>query len=270
MEAAPSRIFGPSAARSRGREATLVSALVHLLFFALLAAGLVDWLSRDIEAPPAGEGDMAVRFVASGGAGSSAAPVDDAGGASEPVEPTPEAEPVPPTPVAPRIPRPLAFEELVVPAIPREAAPPIETSSETPPLPRIESRGLGGLGPRTGPSTSKGSQLGPPGVSGGGRPHGGGDYDVDPVPIYKPDSPPYPKEARERMISGEVILEVLVKLDGSTEVVGVIKSLPHCVPAAIENARKWRWKPAIKDGKPVEAYGIITVTFDLFSTRPSN
>jgi hypothetical protein len=56
-----------------------------------------------------------------------------------------------------------------------------------------------------------------------------------------------------------------VRLDGSTEVVRVIKSLPHCLDAAIENSRLWRWKPALKEGKPVEALGIITVTFDIFA-----
>jgi outer membrane biosynthesis protein TonB len=69
------------------------------------------------------------------------------------------------------------------------------------------------------------------------------------------------------MVSGEVILQVLVKLDGSTEVVGVIKSLPYCVDTARENPKLWRWKPALREGKPVEALGIITVTFDIFSQK---
>ena len=109
----------------------------------------------------------------------------------------------------------------------------------------------------------------PPGGFGGGG-FGGGDFspggwDIEPVPIFEPPSPPYPPVAREKMVAGEVILQVLVHLDGSTEVVRVIKSLPYCVDAAKENARLWRWKPALKNGKPVEALGIITVTFDIFA-----
>ena len=69
------------------------------------------------------------------------------------------------------------------------------------------------------------------------------------------------------MIAGEVILEILVKLDGSTDVVRVIKSLRYCTESAIENARLWRWKPALTNGEPVEAMGIITVTFDFISSR---
>jgi protein TonB len=103
---------------------------------------------------------------------------------------------------------------------------------------------------------------------GGGT--GGGDFspgawDIEPVLIYQPDPPPYPSVAREKMVAGEVILQVLVRLDGSTEVVRVIKSLPYCVDAAKENSKLWRWKPALKDGKPVEAFGIISVTFDIFA-----
>ena len=45
----------------------------------------------------------------------------------------------------------------------------------------------------------------------------------------------------------------------------MIKSLPYCVDAAKESAKLWRWKPALKDGKPVEAFGIISVTFDIFA-----
>ena len=58
------------------------------------------------------------------------------------------------------------------------------------------------------------------------------------------------------------MLQVLVRLDGSTEVLGVIKTgCRACVETARNHALLYRWKPALKDGKPVEAIGIITVTF---------
>ena len=63
------------------------------------------------------------------------------------------------------------------------------------------------------------------------------------------------------------MLQVLVKLDGSTEVLGVIKSgCRACVETARKHALLYRWKPALKDGKPVEAIGVISVTFGLFPT----
>ena len=277
MEGANYRIFAPPALQRKSREAALLSALVHVSIFALLAAGLVDWLSKSVEAPAAGAGDMEVRFVVAGGsagaheAAESAGAAEDLPAAADLVEPASAAETPPPTPLAPRVPRPLRLEELEVPVLPQETAHALDVGAlDSPQLPQIQSQSLGGLGPRRKAPVPGGSGIGPAGASRRGAPHARGSYDVDPVPIYKPTEPPYPEKARERMVSGEVILEVIVKLDGSTEVVSVIKSLPHCVDAAIENARKWRWKPALKDGRPVEAYGIITVSFDLFRAGAEN
>ena len=104
------------------------------------------------------------------------------------------------------------------------------------------------------------------GGSGGGAYSPGG-YDVEPELVYEPDEPPYPESARRRRITGDVMLQVLVKLDGSTEVLGVIKSgCRACVETARQHAALYRWKPALKDGKPVEAVGVIIVTFGLFPT----
>ena len=63
------------------------------------------------------------------------------------------------------------------------------------------------------------------------------------------------------------MLQVLVKLDGSTEVLTVLKSgCRACVETARRHALLYRWAPALKDGKPVEAVGMITVRFGLFPT----
>jgi periplasmic protein TonB len=202
------------------------------------------------------------------------------------VDPPPVENPQPrKAPVAPRKPRQLNFDDLDVPDLPDETALLFQgvfspDAVDFPGLSLTDGRDLGGIdtepssgtgggiggGKGTGVGTGEGWGVGP----GRGGGFGGGDYapggwDIEPVPIYRPPDPPYPPMAREKMVAGEVILQVLVKLDGSTEVVRVVKSLPFCVEAAKESARLWRWKPALKEGKPVEAYGIITVTFDIFA-----
>ena len=88
--------------------------------------------------------------------------------------------------------------------------------------------------------------------------------DKDPELVSKPPSPSYPAKARERMVRGEVLLQVVVELDGTTTVSRILKYLPYCNITAIENAARWRWKPATKDSKPVRASGIITVSFDIY------
>ncbi|MFQ5790596.1 MAG: energy transducer TonB [Acidobacteriota bacterium] len=186
-------------------------------------------------------------------------------------------------PVAPRRIPPFRTDSLKVPDLPTDTAllfdqVPSPDAVEFPGLSLVDLRDYGGLdtevsagtgggvggGEGTGVGTGTGWGVGPGegGGFGGGKYRPGG-WDVDPVVVYKPPVPAYPPKARERMLTGEVILQIVVKLDGSTEVLGVIKSLPYCVEAAMENAKLWRWKPALKEGKPVEAMGIITVEFSL-------
>jgi TonB family protein len=85
-------------------------------------------------------------------------------------------------------------------------------------------------------------------------------WDSDPVLQQKPEDPPYPAEAAEHHVQGKVVLDILVRLDGSTEVVEVLEGLPHgCNEMAMEHARLWRWRPATRNGQPVEASGEIWV-----------
>lgn len=278
------------------RQAVLASVLAHLTVFAVLVVGPVTYWASDGELPSLDA--LRIRFYdpgeGSGGGGG--------GGGSRGERPTayipvrvepPEAErperPEPESrraPIAPRKPRPLSFDELDVPDLPEETALLFggvfsPDAVEFPGLSLTDGRDYGGLdrapssgtgggiggGEGTGVGTGEGWGVGP----GRGGGFGGGDYspggwDIEPVLVYRPDAPDYPRQARERMVRGEVILQVLVKRDGSTEVVRVIKSLPYCVEAAKQHAALWRWKPALKNGKPVESLGIITVTFDIFST----
>jgi len=274
--------------RTRARVA---SALVHLLVLAVMLFGTTEWFSGDDSedsiAPrvryyfPGGEGPGG-----GGGGGGSAGKRPTAYIPTRFVDVQPPAEtPERRAPVAPRKPRALSFDDIEVPDLPTESTSLFEgvfspDAVEFPGLSTEDSRDWGGID--TAPSSGTGGGVGGgrgsgvgtgegwgvgPGRGGG---FGGGDFspggfDIEPEPIYEPPSPPYPSVAREKMVAGEVILQVLVRLDGSTEVVRVIKSLPYCVDAAKENAQLWRWKPALKNGKPVEALGIITVTFDIFA-----
>ncbi len=64
-----------------------------------------------------------------------------------------------------------------------------------------------------------------------------------------------------------MVLEILVRREGSTEVLRVLESLPYgCDDAAIEAAQQWRFKPALQGGKPVDAVGIIRVEFEMKSS----
>jgi uncharacterized protein (TIGR02246 family) len=87
-------------------------------------------------------------------------------------------------------------------------------------------------------------------------------WDTDPVVEFRPPEPPLPPEAKANKVSGRVLLGIIVRRDGTTEVVKVLQGLPHgCTEAAVENARQWRYKPALREGQPIEATGTIWVNF---------
>lgn len=206
----------------------------------------------------------------------------------EPSRPEPEPERPREAPIAPRKPRPLRFEDLenladqpdlsavvlgTVFSPQAVASPGLSLSDFTDRGGRdaAPSAGSGGgIGGGEGIGTGEGQGWGVgPGYGGGsgGGAYGPGGYDVEPRLIYEPEEPPYPETARRRRLGGEVMLQVLVRLDGSTEVLGVLKSgCRACVETARRHALLYRWAPALKDGKPVEAVGMITVRFGLFPT----
>jgi len=74
--------------------------------------------------------------------------------------------------------------------------------------------------------------------------------------------PKYSQEARKKKYEGVVILFVTVTAEGRVTNVQVVKSLGMGLDEkAIEAVRKWRFKPALKDGKPVDVQLPIEITF---------
>ena len=90
-----------------------------------------------------------------------------------------------------------------------------------------------------------------------------------PVPIYQPE-PPYTPQAKKDKVQGAVMLAVGV--DGSGNVadvklsgVSLSKSVDEGLgQSAIETLRTWKFKPAMKKGKPVPVEVIVEVNFRLF------
>src|SRR5262245_23180126 len=86
--------------------------------------------------------------------------------------------------------------------------------------------------------------------------------DTPPVPTFYPN-PPYTDEARANKISGQVLLEILVRADGSVDpAIVVVRGLGFGLDEnAVETLRQWKFKPATRDGKPVDVRIPIEVTF---------
>lgn len=84
------------------------------------------------------------------------------------------------------------------------------------------------------------------------------------VEIISKPQPAYTDEARAMKLEGEVILEVLFSASGSAHVGRVIRGLGHGLDeAAVRAAERIRFKPAKRDGLPVDSTAMIHVVFQL-------
>jgi len=121
-----------------------------------------------------------------------------------------------------------------------------------------------GSGSGGGVGSGKGAGFGP--GEGGGI--GGGVYRVGggvtaPAVLFKVD-PEYSEEARKAKYSGTVVLYIEVDQNGNARNLRVVKGIGLGLDEkAIEAVHKWRFKPGLKDGKPVVVAAHIEVNFRL-------
>lgn len=75
--------------------------------------------------------------------------------------------------------------------------------------------------------------------------------------------PRYPATALQARIQGTVILEAIIGRQGSVKNLRVISGHPLLIERALEAVRRWRYKPTLLNGVPVEVVTRITVRFNL-------
>jgi len=80
--------------------------------------------------------------------------------------------------------------------------------------------------------------------------------------IYNVD-PTYPREARDKGIQGDVILQATIDTRGNIGNVYPVKGDPILVEASIEAVKQWKYKPYVWNGEPVEVETTILVKFHL-------
>lgn len=96
----------------------------------------------------------------------------------------------------------------------------------------------------------------------GGGQQGSGDGDV--VPIVRVE-PQWPREALVQGIEGWVRVEFTIREDGSVSNPRVIDSEPRRMfdRQALRAIQRWRFRPRIVDGRPVERTATQTIEFNL-------
>ena len=79
-------------------------------------------------------------------------------------------------------------------------------------------------------------------------------------------TPEYPELARVARVDGQVILQAIVRKDGTVGDISVIRvNRPNLgfEDSAIVAVMQWRYEPALQNGKPVEVYFTVVVDFSL-------
>ena len=92
----------------------------------------------------------------------------------------------------------------------------------------------------------------------------GGMFDGDLMPLQR-IPPQYPRDAARAGITGWVQLEVVVNADGSVRTARVLDAKPKGLfeASAIQAVLRWKFKPKVVDGKPVEQKGAQKIDFSI-------
>jgi protein TonB len=93
---------------------------------------------------------------------------------------------------------------------------------------------------------------------------GAGLFDGDIIPLQR-IPPQYPRDAARNNITGWVQLEVLVNPDGTVRSARVLDSKPKGLfeAAAVQAVLRWKFKPKVVNGLPVQQKGAQKIEFNL-------
>jgi len=81
-------------------------------------------------------------------------------------------------------------------------------------------------------------------------------------------NPVYPAEALAARVSGVVILEAVIGVEGPVTDAKVLRSIPLLDQAAVDAVRQWQYTPTLLNGVPVPIIMTVTVTFTLAPPPP--
>ncbi len=276
--------------RTRKMEAGMLSLFVHIAFLGLIFVAIhekeslvpenenVVFVNNPIFSPYEGDG----RDGGGGGGGGKNQPEPPATGRM------PETTRVQMIPPDPENPQPLMpAEDLLaqVPSvqmpidIPQDQSLPIGDISAPPNNSMSSGPGSGGgigtgrgtgVGPGTGAGVGPGRGGGMGGGSGGGIGSGHGPYVVGggvkpPVVLLQP-LPAYTEEARKARAEGIVLIQAIIRKDGTVDSFKVLRGLGYGLDESAINtiATKWRFKPGTYNGNPVDVQANIEVSFRLY------
>jgi protein TonB len=101
---------------------------------------------------------------------------------------------------------------------------------------------------------------------GGGT--GGGPYragsGIEPPRLLREVKADYTEDARQHGLAGDVVMEIVVRTDGSVGDVKILQGLGRGLnDRAVQAVRQWRFSPARRQGAPVDVIVEVAVEFKL-------
>jgi protein TonB len=295
------QLFRPAgASRKRRRVPLTASGAVHVGAFALVLLSTLGVANRSEPAPAPNPARLVflVKPGPGGGGGGGGlkapaparpamiraktpsklkSPVPIERAVRRPVPDPPRLKPLPPPEVKPverpiEPPPPIAKPDPVPPVVAPVASAPADQRDQAGVLtdaPPSNSQGSGnGGGSGTGQGSGIGQGAGPGIGEGSGGGTGGGPYrpgsGIAAPELLHEVRPDYTEEARRRALSGEVVLEIIVRSDGRVGAVKVLQGLGAGLDQrAIDAVRQWRFSPARRLGTPVDVLVEVAVEFRL-------
>jgi protein TonB len=165
-------------------------------------------------------------------------------------------------------PRPMPFPD----PTPDDPEPLYETVTEAAPqiIGQISNElSIGDVTAPPGPGGMGGTSRGP-GTGGGAGGPGDGVYSVgggvmSPQVLVQP-LPLYTEEARKARVEGIVVIEAIIRKNGTVDNFRVVRGLGYGLDESAINtiATKWRFKPGMLNGQPVDVRANIEVSFRLY------
>ena len=121
-----------------------------------------------------------------------------------------------------------------------------------------------GTGTGSGSGEGNGAGIGDGSIAGiGGGPYRPG-AGITPPALLREVKPVYTEDGRRRGVEGEVVLEVVVRSDGTVGAVQVLRGLGSGLDQRAGDAvRQWRFSPARRYGTPVDVLVEVAVEFRL-------
>jgi TonB family protein len=94
--------------------------------------------------------------------------------------------------------------------------------------------------------------------------------DIKPPKLIQQVDPVYPEIARQAQVSGVVVLEATIDVNGRVAAVRVLKSIPLLDQAAVDAVRQWVYEPMIVNGQPKPVVLTTSVQFMLAKDKDGN